>query len=150
MTALQIVLLVAGIVGFQVVLWIVLLRWLGRATARKIGEVQARLTAAGERALLGPEACVYRGASSGSGFPRTKGNGVAALTEKRLVVRRLVGAPVEVVTAEIAGVRTDKWFERAYAGGKLHVIVKTKTGGELGLFVADTEAWVTALEKLAR
>jgi hypothetical protein len=33
-------------------------------------------------------------------------------------------------------------------GGRLHLIVKTKAGVEVGLFVQDTGAWVAALQRL--
>ena len=146
MTPLQIVLLVLGILALQFVLWIPALWWVRRASARRLGELQAELAATGEHVLLGPEPAIYRGASSGSGLSRAKGNGVAALTERRLVVRRLVGAPIEVATADISGVRTDKWFQGAWTGGRLHVIVKMRAGAEVGLFVQNTDAWVAALQ----
>ena len=148
MTPLQIVLLVLGILVFQLLLWVPLIWWFRRLSARRLGELRAALAATGERVLLGPEPAVYRGASAGSGHPRTRGNSVVALTERRLVVHRLIGAPVEVPALDIAGVRTDKWFEGAWTGGRLHLIVKTKAGAEVGLFVQDTGAWVAALQRL--
>jgi len=149
MTPLQIVLLVLGILGFNAVLWLIVLRWLKQATARQLAALHKELTSTGERVLLGPEPAIYRGASAGSGYPRTKGNGVVALTERRLIVHKLVGVSLELPTADLRGVRTDKWFQGAWTGGRLHVIVKTKTDAELGLFVKDTDAWVSALQKLA-
>mgnify|MGYP001194458294 CR=1 FL=1 len=149
MTPLQIVLIVLGILGCQLALWVVALRWVKRASARRLGELQAELAGSGEQVLLGPESAIYRGASRGSGYPRARGNGVVALTERRLIVRRLAGAAVEVPTADISGVRTDKWFQGGWTGGRLHVIVKTKAGAELGLFVRNSDAWVAALRGLA-
>lgn len=149
MTPLQVTLLLLGILGFQLVVWILILRWLRRASAQRLGELRAELATTGERVLLGPEPGSYRGASSGSGYPRARGNGAVVLTERRLLVRRLAGAPVEVPAAELAGVRTDRWFQGAWAGGHMHVIVKTRAGAELGLFVGDVDAWVAALQMLA-
>ena len=149
MTPLQISLLVLGILGVQLVPIILILRWVRRASARQIGELRAELATTGERVLLGPESALYRGASSGSGYPRSRGNGAVVLTERRLVVRRLAGAAVEVPAGEIAGVRTDRWFQGGWTGGRPHVIVKTRAGAELGLFVADVDAWVAALQRLA-
>ncbi len=148
MTPLQIVLLVLGILGLALAIGLPLLGWLRRVTARRLGELRGELVSTGERVLLGPEAAVYRGASAGSGHPRARGNGVIALTERRLIIRRLFGAPIEVPTADITGVRTNKWFDGAWTGGRLHVIVKTRADAEVGLFVQDTEAWVAALQKL--
>lgn len=149
MTPLQIVLLVLGILGLQLAIWLPLLWWLKRVTARRLDELRGELAATGERVLLGPEAAIYRGASHGSGHPRARGNGVVALTERRLVVRRLFGAAIEVPAGDITGVRTSQRFNGAWTGGRLHVIVKTRADAELGLFVKDTEAWVAALQQLA-
>lgn len=149
MTASQIVLLVLGILAFQIAIWVVVLRWLRRVTTRQQTELKAELAATGERVLLGPEPAIYRGASSGLGLPRARGNGVAALTDRRLIIRKLVGAAAEIPIADVVGVRTDKWFQGGWTGGRMHVIVKLRAGGEVGLFVADSDAWVAALQKLA-
>ncbi|MBL9105408.1 MAG: hypothetical protein JNL82_31010 [Myxococcales bacterium] len=124
-----------------------LVRWARRATALKVAEIAGELAAAGERVLVAPAPAVYRGATGDGGLPRARGNGAAALGERRLVVRRLVGAGIEVKTADIVGVREDKWFARAYAGQQ-HVIVQLRDGGELGLFVRDHPAWMSALRRL--
>lgn len=150
MTPLQIILLVLGVLGVQLALSVVAVGWVRRASTRRQAELQAELAGNGERVLLGPEAAIYRGASRGSGYPRARGNGVVALTERRLIVRRLVGAALEVPTADISGVRTDKWFQGGWTGGRLHVIVKTRAGAELGLFVQNSDAWVAALRAIAR
>jgi hypothetical protein len=126
---------------------VLLVRWARRATARTVDELAADLAAAGERVLVAPAPAVYRGATGDGGLPRAKGNGAAALGERRLVIRRLVGAGIVVKTADIVGVREDKWFARAYAGQQ-HVIVKLRDGGELGLFVRDHPAWMSALRRL--
>lgn len=149
MSTTQIVLLVLGILAVHLAILIPLLVWVKRATYRQAGELAAELARSGERVLIAPTPSVYRGATRDTGLPRAKGNGVAALTDSRLIIRKLVGAGVEVRTADIGEVREDKWFLRAYAGGQQHVIIKLHTGGELGLFVRDNAAWTTALRKLA-
>lgn len=57
MTPLQIVLLVLGILGLQLAIWLPLLWWLKRVTARRLDELRGELAATGERVLLGPEPC---------------------------------------------------------------------------------------------
>jgi hypothetical protein len=142
-----IVLLVLGILALQVMIWVPLLMVLKRKTQRMLADLQAELAASGEQVRLAPQPSLYRGATAKSGYPFAKGNGVAALTDRRLVIRKLVGAGVEIPTSDIIGVREDKWFQRAYVG-KLHVIVKTKGDAEVGLIVGDHAAWMTALQTL--
>lgn len=146
-TPLFVVLLVLGILALQVAIWIPLLMVLRRKTQRLQADLQAEFAASGERVRLGPTPALYRGATARSGY---KGNGVAALTDRRLVIRKLVGAGIEIPAADIVGVREDKWFLRAYTGSKQHVIVKTKGDAEVGLIVGDHAAWMTALRDLTK
>jgi len=146
MTPLQIVLLVLGILALQLALWVPLRLWFKGARARRLSALQAELSATGERVLLGPETALYRGASSGSGYPRSRGNSVVALTDRRLIVRPLVGASIEVPAVEIAGGRAHTRFAGAWVGGRPQVIVRTRTNAEIGLLVENSDAWVTALQ----
>lgn len=145
MTSLSITLLVLGILAVQVLIWIPILAWLRRMNTRALAALGAELDATGERRVLGPVAINYRGSTE---HPAIKGNAVAALTDRRLVIRKLVGADLEIPVDDIVGVRDDKWFVRAYAAGRPIVIVKNKDGNEVGLLVADHDAWMTALRAL--
>ncbi len=148
MSGLQIALLIGAILVSQVVIWVPIVGWLRRRSRALIVTVQEELSGAGENVLRGPEAASYRGASGG--HPKVKGNGVIALSDKRLVFRFLVGGrPIDVATAEITGIRYDKWFVGAYRGGQLHLIVELADGKELGFFVDDEDAWKTALLSLS-
>ncbi len=140
-------LLVLGILGAQAVMWLALFRWLRKKTARFVEEMRADLAASGEKILRGPEPGVYRGASDR--YPPVKGNCVLALTERRLVIRRLMGDPIEVPVAEFVGVREDPWFLRSYVGGRPHVIVALGGGAELGFFAANHGKWMNAIRALA-
>lgn len=137
--------LVLGILAVQVLIWIPILAWLRRMNTRALAALGAELDATGERRVLGPVAINYRGSTE---HPAIKGNAVAALTDRRLVIRKLVGAGLEIPVDDIVGVRDDKWFVRAYAAGRPIVIVKNKDGNEVGLLVADHDAWMTALRAL--
>ncbi|MEZ4427083.1 MAG: hypothetical protein R3A51_05230 [Nannocystaceae bacterium] len=143
----QIILLVAGILGANLVLWIVIIAWVRRATRARAATLRAELDGSGERLVLGPEPAIYRGATAGR--TKVKGNGIIALTDRRLLFDKLIGDRVEVSRAEIVGVRVDRWFLRSARGGKLHLIVKLQSGEEVGYIVRDHEAWVAALQPAA-
>src|SRR5438552_2314547 len=87
-TPLMIVLLVLGILGLQVLLWVPLVLWMRKKSARLLEALREELAAGGERAIRGPEPAFYGGAS-GVGYPEVKGNGVIVLTDRRLAFRRL-------------------------------------------------------------
>jgi len=110
------------------------------------GEMESELAASGERVIVAPEPAVYRGATSGYGH--VKGNGIVALTDQRLVFRKVVGEAVEIPVDQIAGVRTEKWFLRAYGGGRPVVVLTTRSGVEVGFVFSDVEAWTTRLRAL--
>jgi hypothetical protein len=57
-------------------------------TRELITTIASELAATGERAVRGPESALYRG-STGA-FPKVKGNGVIALTDRRIVFRGLI------------------------------------------------------------
>lgn len=149
MTPLQIVLLVLGILAFQALLLIPLLVWVQRATVRLVDALRAELAASGESVQVAPAPAVYRGAT-GTRHSRVRGNGAAALTDRRLIVRKLIGDRVEIPTTDITGAREEKWFAGGRAGRKNHVVVSLRDGGEVGLFVTDNPAWLAALRSVAR
>ena len=105
---------------------------------RMPGEIKSELTAAGERLVGEPELANYRGATAEYG--RVKGLGVVALTDRRLIFRGVFGKTMEIPREQIVDVRTDKWFLRAY-NGQTVVIVKTRSGAEVGFAFADAERW---------
>jgi hypothetical protein len=147
MGPLQIVLLVVGILAVQALALLAALRWVRRRTAETLARLGRELDAAGERTMRGPEAAVYRGGTGN--FSRVKGNGALALTERRLVFAKLLGAPVELFTADILEAREGTWFRRSAVGGQVHVIVKTRRGDEVGFFVQNREGWLADLRAVA-
>jgi hypothetical protein len=120
--------------------WVVILRKLRRMPDL----LRAELAASGETVRRGPEAAVYRG-SSAPGYSRVGGNGVIALTDRRLLIRTLIGKGANVPLAAIVGVRQNTWFLRSYRGGRKHVIVKLRDGGEVGFLADDPDGWATTL-----
>jgi hypothetical protein len=111
---------------------------------RKATAARAQLAAelALEPAILGPESGSYRG-STGS-YPKVQGNGQIALTAHRLLFRKMVGIGIDVVLADVTGVKVSKTFNRSVVGGRVHLVVQTHKG-DVGYFVSDTDTWVRAI-----
>ena len=139
----QIGVLIVAIVVPQVLLLVLATRWVKQRSAQLVGALNAELAAKGELATRPPEPGLYRGASGARS--RVKGNGVIVLTQRRVVFRKIFGADVEVPLADLVGVREDKWFLRAYTGGRLHMILQLKGGDEVGFIVTDHADWMALL-----
>lgn len=138
--------LVVGLLAINGVVWAVLLTYIRRRMKQGLAMLRSEVQESGEQVVLGPVSGLYRG---GTGpWPRVKGNAAIVLTDRRLVIDRLVGDRIEVARGIIKGVRNDKWFLRAYVGGRVHVIVET-VESELGFFVPDHGAWTEALRGTA-
>ena len=143
MGAMDVVLMVLGILA--TVALVLALVWIPISRRLKViaVEMERELASSGERVVVAPEAANYRGATSGYG--RVKGNGIVALTERRLVFRKIVGDPVEIPVDQIAGVHLEKWFLRAYSSGRPVVVLSTRSGVEVGFIFDDAEAWASRL-----
>ena len=150
MTPTQIVLLVVGILALQLLFWIPFGIWMNRKSKRLRAALQDEIAASGERAIRGPESALYCGATSV--YPMVKGNGVAALTDRRLIFRKLIGAGVEVPLDRVVGVREDKWFLSGYRNGRMHLILRTRdgaeAGAEVGFMFADHPGWMTTVRAI--
>lgn len=146
MGAMDVVLMVLGILA--VVALVFALVWIPISRRLRViaGEMERELAASGERVVVAPEQANYRGATSGYG--RVKGNGIAALTDRRLVFRKIVGDPVEIPVDQIAGVHIEKWFLRAYSSGRPVVVLSTRSGVEVGFIFDDAEAWAARLRSV--
>jgi hypothetical protein len=135
-------LLVLGIIGVQVAIWIPVLFLLRKrqvAQLASLNELLSAAAAAGEPTVCPPlVARVRRGSLSVS-------TAIAA-TSRRLFI--LGAARGEVPLSEVKAVRTDAWFNGNARGGFRWVIV-TLGDGELGLSVptAAQDAWAKALER---
>ena len=147
MTPVQIVSLVVGLLVLQVAVWVPILLVLRRKNAQLMTKLGADVAASGEKLLRGPEPALYRGATDR--FSKASGNGVVALTDKRLVIRKIVGAGCEVPLVDVQAVRDDKWFRSGYKGGRLHVILQLAGGTELGFIVQQRAhaAWMEAFRE---
>lgn len=144
MTPSQVVLLVAGILGAQVAIWIPIVAWMRGRTRALVAALAAEFAASGESVVIAPEPVLYGGATEV--YPKVGGNSVAALTARRLVLRRLGGGDVEVARDDIASAREAAWF-RSSRRTQPWVVVTTRAGAELGLIVRDPQAWLAALAR---
>ncbi|MGE0323569.1 MAG: hypothetical protein AB7K71_19725 [Polyangiaceae bacterium] len=144
-TALFVVALVVGILLLQVLIWIPISAWMRKRSREQADALGRELEAKGEILVLGPESALYRGSNAGHG--QAKGNSIIALTNKRLLIRRLLGSPIEVRCEEIAGVRESRWFLGA-ATGNMHLIFRLPGGGELGVMLIDKQRHAEWLQDL--
>jgi hypothetical protein len=121
---------------------------LRRMSSSRRNGLLAELKREGETIELGPESGLYRGSNAPS-LPRVKGNAVIALTERRLCIRPLVGRAINIDRAQVVGVREDMWFLGAMTNMLPHLILRLRTGGEVGVIVlgeAHTR-WLAALKE---
>lgn len=107
---------------------------------------QIRLT--GEIVIRAPESAIYRGGTKP--HSAVKGNGYLALTNRRLVFRKLTGPIEELQLVGITGTRRAAWFRGARRGRQLHLILETSDPGEIGFFVRDIDAWELAINEARR
>jgi hypothetical protein len=136
-----VVVLVVAIVAANAILWVALLAWLRGRLRRSDAELRA-LVQGDERFLVEPSVGNYRGATAR--FGKVKGTGVVALTDRRVLCAKAVGALIDVPLADVVDVREDKWFLRSY-NGVPHVILRLRDGVELGLQVRDRARWIELL-----
>ena len=141
MGATGVVVLVVAIVAANAVIWVAVLAWLRGRLRRTDAELRA-LVKGEERFLVEPSVGNYRGASAR--FGKVKGTGVAALTDRRVLCAKAVGALIDVPLTDVVGVREDNWFLRSY-NGRPHVILKLRDGVEVGFQVGDHARWMEIL-----
>src|SRR4051812_1467405 len=104
----EIALLVVGVLGLngiiQALLWTTVFRKLRTIAATLPGE----LAAAGDRILGGPERASYDGATAV--YSGVSGMGVLAVTDRRVVFRRLGGKTIELELGELRSAKAaSKW-----------------------------------------
>ena len=127
-------------------MWIFIFRWMNRKSSELIGNMERELALSGENVLLGPVAGIYRGATGN--FDVVKGNAVIALTDKHLIIRKLIGGTVEIPLSDIADVTKNKWFKASYYNGQEHIIIETTKNAKIGFMVPSTNAWMDQIASL--
>lgn len=142
-------LIVVATVAILAAMWIAIVFWIRRESARVAAEMLSEVSdSTDERLVAGPENGSYRGSSGGHG--KVKGYGVLVLTDRRLVFRKLMGATVEIPVHTITGTERTKWFRGARSGGATHLIVTTDEPAEVGFYVKDLDAWQRRLDAVSQ
>ena len=101
----EIATLIGALVGIHVTLWLLIRNRLRKRLRALVEALRRELRERGEPAVLGPQSRLYRGALHQYG--KTPGNGAAVLTERRVVLGKLIGARIDPPLAARAGQRRD-------------------------------------------
>lgn len=144
-TAMFVVVLVAAILGAQLIGWLSVLAWFRRRRQVIAGRLNSEL--ATETVIRPPEPGSYRG-STIADYPIVNNDGMIALTPRRLIFQTLTGKVIEVSVTHITGVREAEVFKSAAKGGRQHLIIQTASG-EVGFLVRDNAAWIASLIAVA-
>ena len=144
MTSTQIIWLVIGIFVLEALIWIPIVIWMRRKSARLAKDTQDSIVLSGEHVVLGPQSILFRRPMFRR-FGVAGGNAMATLTEKRLIITLLVGSKLEIPLCDIVEVKESKWFRGSYRGGYTHVILKLQDGKDMALLVTDPERWIEGL-----
>lgn len=138
-------LVIAGVVAAVICIWAVSLLWLRQKTQKLAHEFQERAREMGEKVIIDPQSCVYRGADSEYG--NVKGNGVIALTNKRIMFKKLTGQQIEIQRSHISSASIENNYkgETAFATGARHLVVETSNGNRIGFLVKNAERWIEKL-----
>ena len=133
---------VAAVLTINLLVWIPLILWLRRKAIAQATAFRAELEATGEQIVFGPEPAIYRGATMQ--YSKVRGNGVLTLTQRRLVFQKIIGKGFELARNDIVEVREEKVFMRSIRGGARHLVVKTRSGAEIGFLSRDNAGWLKA------
>ncbi|MEW6181858.1 MAG: hypothetical protein AB1500_01600 [Bacillota bacterium] len=147
MTGLNVLELIAAILLVNAVIWIPVVRWMTRKGQILRDGMVEECRRSGERMVIGPQSCLYRGADSVYG--NIKGNGVVCLTDKRVVFEKLTGQRIAINRTDIAGVSEERWFRGKTAfgtGASGHLVFHTADGNRVGFLIKDTKRWVRELQ----
>lgn len=137
--------LFALIIGVNAAIWAIIIPLTKRSYARASKLMQNDLAASGEAVIQGPVSSWYQGRTDK--FDIT-GGAIVALTERRLIIRKITREVIEVSASDIVAVRVDKWFMGKFRNNRYHVVVKTAANTEFGFQVPNYTDWVAAFERL--
>ena len=121
-TAVFVVVLVAGILAAQLMVWSSIVVWFRRRRRVIASRLDSELAA--ETIIRSPEPGSYRGATV-AGYPIVNNDGMIALTRRRLVFQTSTGKVIEVPVTDITGVREAEVFKTAVTVARQHLIIQT-------------------------
>ena len=110
---------------------------------RQGAHLKRALERSGERLLFGPEVGYYQGTIRGIVSLSTYG--VIALTDRRLVFRKPVGADIDIPLSQIDGISENKWFAGNYRNGRKFLILRLADGTEKAFQVKNHDGWMREL-----
>lgn len=145
MPSLSISLVIAVVVVAAICIWAIILFWIRRKTQDIAHAFKARSREMGETLIIDPQSCVYRG--SDREYGNIKGNGVIALTNKRILFKKLIGQEIVIELSHISGTSIENTFkgETAFATGAQHLVVVTTDDNRIGFLVRNAEKWIERL-----
>ena len=123
----EIATLIGALVGIHVTLWLLIRNRLRKRLRALVEALRRELRERGEPAVLGPQSRLYRGALHQYG--KTPGNGAAVLTERRVVLGKLIGARIDIPLSRLARVSAETWHLGRSAwgsGGERHIVPRAR------------------------
>ena len=134
MNVAPVVFLIPIITAALVLIW--LLSW--RRFRAQMTSLRKEMSQAGEALVVGPEVGLYYGSW---GICVLKYPCAFALTDRRVVCRRPIGADISIPLSSVVGVSECKWFQGNYRGGRTFVVLELADGGPFGFIVKVPVRW---------
>ena len=138
------ILAIGGVMAITVVVAVVAMRRFGTQAEQRADSLRDDVALRGEEWVIPLESASYRGATHTYG--RVKGNGVAGLTDRRVVFEPVIGKGFAIPLTRVIGVRVTRWFLGAARASGKHLVLTLDDGNEVGFMVRDDERWLTALD----
>lgn len=144
------ILIIIGILALLICTWWVSLYVIRQRLCKLAMELRECARRAGEDLIIEPQSCVYRGANRE--FGNIKGNGVIALTEKRIMFKKLTGEQINMDRSRITKVSIENTFkgETNLATKGSHLIIETKDGNRIGFLIKNDKNWVEQFDSQQR
>jgi hypothetical protein len=137
------VLAVTGVMAATLVVGAVVMRRLGARAEGRADDLRDEVDRLGEEWLIPLERASYRGARHTYG--RTKNDGVAGLTGRRVLFEPIIGTGFGVPLARVVGARRSRWFLSSARAGRVHLVLTLDDGNEVAFYVADPARWLRTL-----
>ena len=142
MTTITALMVIAGVILLQALIWLALLWWMKRRSRRLVRKLLGMCRMTGDEVVVEPLPGLYRG--SDARFGRVKGNGVICLTGNKLIFEKFTGQRIEISRSEIEDATVEETFrgKPSFATGGNHVVIRTKDGNRIGFLLKNAQSWV--------
>lgn len=142
-------LIILLVLAINVAVWIPIILWYRKKKAALLREAEDSILLAGEHAVIEPRSALVRrpilrwlGVQSG--------NAVVALTDRRLIIKPLVGPQTDIPRDDIVEVSESKWYGGNYVAVYTHVVLRLEDGQRFAIVVKDPQPWLEGLESSRR